>query len=147
MTIIREEERELREKHKGEKEKIIELILAQLKLVVETFKTESIIVGDQPEIRKHGMGVELYLPLASGGTTYGLSMSFGFTLTDDGYTIRTRKSVYDIITDRIFEFEGVVEAPVTAKGIQDELSKFIRDRSFAIKRLEEKARRLGRSFG
>lgn len=147
VAKAREEERKLREKYEDEKEKIIELILAQLKPVVETFKIESEIEGDQPEIRKHAMGVELYLPIVSGGTTYGLSMTFGFTLTDNGYAVRTRKSGYDHTKDRIYSFEGVVEAPVTAEGIQNEIREFIRERNFAIKMLEEKRRRMERKLG
>ena len=144
---IREEEEKLREKHEGEKEKIIELIHAQLKPVVETFKTESKIEGDQPRITKYPMGIELYLPIVHGGTTYGLSMTFGLIFTDNGYAVTTRKSGYDHTKDRIYSFEGFIEAPVTVEGIRNEIKGFIRDRNFAIKMLEEKARRFERRYG
>nr|NIQ05196.1 hypothetical protein [Candidatus Korarchaeota archaeon]NIU82906.1 hypothetical protein [Candidatus Thorarchaeota archaeon]NIW51446.1 hypothetical protein [Candidatus Korarchaeota archaeon] len=96
---------------------------------------------------KYASGVELYLPIVSGGTTYGLSMTFGFFLTDNGYSVRTRKSSYDHTRDRIYSHEGVVEAPVTAEGLQKEIRGFIRDRNFAIKMLEDKARRWERFYG
>ena len=144
---VRRKEEELREKHKGEREKIIEMIYSQLKPVEETFREEGKEETDQPKIKKYPGGISLSLPIVHQQTHTGFSISFDLRLTDKGYAVTTRKSGYDHTTDRVFTSEGFVEAPVEMGKIRSEIRDFIGNRSSAIKMLEGKKRRMQREWG
>ena len=138
----RKVERELREKYAGEKEKLVELIYAQLKPVEETFKVEGA-VKNQPRLEKYPHGVSLYLPIDH---AY-VNIYFGFALTDEGYAVTVRREIFDHKTERNFYFDHYIQAPVTVEGIKKEIREFIRDRNDAAKRVEEKTRRNSRKYG
>jgi len=142
-----EKEKELRKKYEDDKEKILDLVHSQLKPVVETFKEEGMAEIDQPKIQRYQSGISLHLPIVQQGTHIGLSMTFGLIFTDKGYALTTRKSCYDHTRDQVFSTEGYIDAPVTVEGIQNQIREFIRDRNFAVKMLEEKARRWKRFHG
>lgn len=148
---IREKEEELREKHKEDVEKILDLIYSQLKPVEETFRKEGREESYQPKIVRHPHAIYLSLPITpesmrSPGhyTTIGLTIGFGLLLTDEGYGVKVTKDIYDHTKDRTFRTEGYISPPVDVDGIQKEIRDFLRDRRFAIKMLEEKMQRLKR---
>ncbi len=140
----RRKEEELREKYKGDKERIIDLINSQLKPVVETFKEEDMEETSQPKIKKYHNGISLNVPIVQEVGYISFSISFDLVFTDRGYEVKTRKSGYDHVQDRAFTSEAFIHAPVDIKGIRDEIRAFLRDRNFAIKMLEEKKKRLQR---
>lgn len=136
-----EEEEKLREKYAGEREKLVKLIHAQLKPVEETFKVEDM-NKNQPRLDKHPHGVTLYLPINHAN----VSIHFGFTLTDKGYTVTVRREVFDHEKQRTYYFDHYIQAPVTNEGIKKEIREFIRDRNDTVRRVEEKARREARKY-
>lgn len=142
ITEAREEEKRLREKHAGEKEKLVELIYAQLKPVEETFRAEGV-QKNKPRLDKSPNGVTLYLPINY--TSVGIY--FGFTLTDKGYAVTVKKEIFDHEKERTFYVDHLIQAPVTVEGIKGEIRAFIRDRNDSVKRVEEKARRMARKYG
>ena len=147
IAKAREEEEKLREKYKGDKEKIIDLINSELVPIVEVFKKEDMAEMDQPKIQRHQLGISLYLPITGEGTHIGLNMSFGFSFTEKGYAVTTRRGIYDHTKDRVFTIEGHIPAPVTTEGVQNAIREFIRDRNFAIKMREERAKHMKREHG
>lgn len=142
VAKAREGERKLREKHAGEKEKLVELIYAQLKPVEETFKVEGA-DKNQPRLDKHPNIVALYLPIDH----TNVSIYFGFTLTDNGYAVTVRRKMFDREKERNYYFDHYIQAPVTVEGIKKEIREFIRDRNYTVKKLEEKVRSMERKFG
>lgn len=140
-------EEELREEHKEDKDKIIDLINSQLEPVAETFKEEGMEEANQPKIEKYHNGISLNVPIVREGRYISYGISFDLVFTDKGYEVRTRTSGYDHVQDRTFTSEAFIHAPVEVEGIRNEIRAFLRNRSFAIKMLEEKAKRMKRSFG
>jgi hypothetical protein len=119
-------EKELEQKYKGEKERLLNLIYSQLRQVIEIFTDENQEIY-QPKIEKTSSSISLRFPIKSSSTTVHLSLDFGLILTDNGYAVTIRIEDYDFVQQRGFTHYGRIDPPVTVKMIQSTITEYLQN--------------------
>ena len=119
------------EKHKDERNKIIEILISQSKKIVEIYTNESAKSHGQPKLTSTEQCVTLNIPIERPSLSQSYKITFTLALTEKGYRVDIKRGNGTGIT---------IFPPVTLEAIQNELAGFIHNRNDEMARLisEEK---------
>ena len=145
LEVHRKEE-ELREKHKNDRNRIIELIYEQLKAVEEAYTEEGMNENIRPITTKRPLEVSLGLSIKMFNTTHGLRIVFILHLTDKGYAVEVKEDLFDPIKENRYYSTKTIFPPIKIKDIQESISVFLNSRKRILISYEEKQQRLGRKY-
>jgi hypothetical protein len=134
----------IKERYKGDAERILNIIHVQCKSVVKVLADQSA-KSSMDDLAKI---VSLEVPIVIDISHIKRTIVFRLVLTNSGYAVEFVKIFQDIDTGQISEIVGdyinppvtqeKIYPPVTQEKIQNVIRKFLRDRNIEIERLIEK---------
>lgn len=140
----RKEWEELKEKHKDEATKIIDLLNSELKKVLTVYEDSSLKKYDKPKVEGDNRYVKLDIPIVRGGSYYSFGISFWLKLTEKGYGLDVVKSTFLTRDSTPHEDKTYIPPLVTAIAIRKEVTEVLQARTESIRIMTEQEDRYRR---
>ncbi len=137
LEISRKKEA-FREESEPAVKKILELIRSQCEPTIEAYGASALTSEDEQPRFAMNEDVKAALLSVPIPDVTNLTICFSLVLTELGYHVKVESQFYGTEQERTLFATHYIRPPVTAEAIQDELRSFLKDRSDAIRRLEEK---------